>query len=376
MKITIITSPFVYIPPNGYGAVERIWSDMAKEMVHEGHQVTLLSKQFNKQTKTAVTNGVTAKYIKGYAWTGSLKKDLVLDFLYSIRALRALDKTDILVLNTFWSPLLCFFFKRKYLKAVYNIQRFPKGQFKYFKHIDRLSCVSSAVYNELIMQAPTTKSIANVISNPVNTEIFKYSKENLSENNKFRIVYTGRVHPEKGLTILVKACDLLIDKYPNIELVLVGPRKLSDGGGGDIYIDKLNNLATKFSIIWCDPISDAHLLKKEIDKSSIFCYPSVAEKGETFGVSPLEAMAAGRATVVSGLTCFKDFVVHGENGLIFNHKLNEPELALKDAIELLINNSELRNKLAFNGSQTALNFSNKKIANSYLKDFEQILNKK
>jgi glycosyltransferase involved in cell wall biosynthesis len=279
-------------------------------------------------------------------------------------------------LNTFWSPLICFLFGWKYKKTVYNIARFPKGQFKFFKHINRLSCVSSAVYNELIKQTPTVENIAKVISNPVNTKVFTYSKEYQLKSNKFRIVYTGRVHPEKGLTVLVKACNLLIDRFPNIELVLVGPRAVSNGGGGDVYINKLKKLATKFSIIWCDPISDANLLKKEIVKSSIFCYPSIAEKGETFGVSPLEAMATGRATIVSGLTCFKDFVKHGVNGLIFNHNTKEPEVELKKAIELLIKDTDLRNKLAFNGAQTALSFSNKKIANLYLKDFNELLNKK
>jgi glycosyltransferase involved in cell wall biosynthesis len=223
----------------------------------------------------------------------------------------------------------------------------------------------------LIQQTPSVKNIAKVISNPVNTKIFTLTKQ--IESDKFRIVYTGRVHPEKGLLILIEACNSLFEKYPNIELVIVGPRSISNGGGGDSYIEELNSRATKFSIIWVDPISDANLLKNEIAKGSIFCYPSIAAKGETFGVSPLEAMAAGRATVVSNLACFKDFVIDNENGLIFNHFKENPEKELYNKIELLINNTEFRNKLAINGAKTALNFSNKKIADKYILDFSELL---
>lgn len=371
MKITIITSPFGHIPPYGYGAVERIWFNVAEEMALDGHQVAFISKKKGEINTEVKDSGVSIKYLSGYSWTGSQKKDIILDFIYSFRALFMLTKTDILILNTFWSPLLCFLFKHKYKKTMYNIARFPKGQFRFFKHIDRLSCVSTSVYNELIKQTPSVKNIAKVISNPVNTKVFTLTKQMDSDN--FRIVYTGRVHPEKGLLILVEACSSLFEKYPNIELAIVGPRSISNGGGGDSYIEELNRRASKCPIIWIDPISDPHLLKNEIAKGSIFCYPSIASKGETFGVSPLEAMAAGRATVVSNLACFKDFVIDHENGLIFNPFKGNPVKELYDKIELLINNSELRNKLAINGAKTALNFSNKKIADKYILDFSELL---
>lgn len=374
MKITIITSPFGFIPPNGYGAVEKIWFDVANEMVKQGHELSFLSKRFDKQITANNIDGIKIKYIKGYDWTGSLKKDLVLDFIYSFKAMFALKKTDVLVLNTFWSPLICFLFFWKYKKTVYNVARFPKGQFKFFKHIDRLSCVSSAVYEALIQQTPSVKHLAKVISNPVNTDVFKVSEVKHFKNDTLRIVYTGRVHPEKGLDLLVKAFNMLCDEYSNIELAIVGPRAISNGGGGDAYIKSLNDLATKFKINWINPVSDANLLKSEIDKATIFCYPSVAEKGETFGVAPLEAMATGCATIVSDLACFKDFISHKINGLVFNHKAAQPEVELKNAIKLLLNDNDLRHKLAKNGASTALDFSNKNIADLYLKDFKQLLN--
>ena len=374
MKITVITSPFGYIPPFGFGAVERLWYNLSVEWVKQGHKVFFLSKKNNEEKQHTIQDGINIKYLKGYSRSKSLKTDIFLDFFFSIRALFYMKKTDVLVLNTFWSPLICFLFFWKYKKTVYNVARFPKHQFRFFKHIDRLSCVSQAVYNELIVQTPSVESITNIINYPINTEIFKYYSSENTDSEKITIVYTGRVHPEKGLTILVEAVDLLIQNYPFLELEIVGPRTIKDGGGGDDYINKLNALATSFSIVWCDPISDPILLKNKIIKGSIYCYPSVAEKGETFGVAPLEAMATGRATIVSNLGCFKDFVHDKKNGLIFDHNNKNAVVLLKKQLEILIKDKELRLKLGLEAHKTSLNFTNKKIANLHLKDFDSLLN--
>ena len=162
----------------------------------------------------------------------------------------------------------------------------------------------------------------------------------------------------------------------NLKLVLVGPHLVKDGGGGTSYINVLNNLAKNFTLEWIDPISDPFQLRNEIAKSDIFCYPSIAEKGETFGVAPLEAMATGRATIVSELRCFQDFVKNDINGLVFNHRAANSVELLKQKLEILIDNIELREALSKEGAKTALEFSNEKIAEQYLNDFETLLNKK
>ena len=60
------------------------------------------------------------------------------------------------------------------------------------------------------------------------------------------------------------------------------------------------------------------LLAKEIRKGDIFCYPSIAGLGETFGVALLRQWLR-LVPIVSNLDCFKDFIVDNENGLVFDH---------------------------------------------------------
>lgn len=374
MKISIITSPFGCIPPHAIGAIEKRWYNVSKVFVENNNQVYFLSKKPNEinVSNNTFSDGINIKYISGYEWKKSQKVNIILDLIYSIKALLILEKTDILILNTFWTPLLAIFFKWKYKKVVYNVARFPKGQFKFYKYIDRLSCVSTAVYNALILQTPERENQSKIIPNPVDLTFF-YPQEKI-HSKKFTILYSGRIHPEKGLLVLAAAFDKLCEKYSNVsfELKLVGATSISEGGGGQVYINEINSKTSR-AISYIPPIYDPKELAKVMNQADIYCYPSLAEKGETFGVAPLEAMALGKATIVSNLDCFKDFAIHNENAYIFNHREN-PIDNLFLALENIYLDENLRNRIAIQASKDALQFSNKNIADFYLKDFEILLN--
>lgn len=78
----------------------------------------------------------------------------------------------------------------------------------------------------------------------------------------------------------------------------------------------------------------------------IFCYPSLAERGETFGVAIAEAMAAGAAPVVSNLACFNELVRDGDTGLVFDHRGPGAEERLADVLARLLSDAALRRSLA------------------------------
>ncbi|PPD49812.1 MAG: lipopolysaccharide N-acetylglucosaminyltransferase [Methylobacter sp.] len=372
MKISIITSPFGRLPPTGIGAIEKRWYNVGTFMGSIGNEVIFYCKKDSVIRQSSNIN-VHFVHLRGFNRTGKLIGDIFLDFIYTVKAIFALKPCDVLVLNTFWSPFLCLLTRNKYQVSVYNVARFPKGQFKYFKFIDRLSCVSDAVEKAVIEQAPDRRNQMKVINNPVDTKSF-FFRSKLPPCGGIRLCYTGRVHPEKGLDILVKAYVVLKKTYPNLRLSIVGARTIGDGGGGEGYSGFLERLADGHLIDWVEPISDASSLADEIAKCDIYCYPSVAERGETFGVAPLEAMAVGRATIVSALDCFKDFIEDGVTGLVFDHRDNCPEIRLAEKIEYLILNPGVRGKIAQLGSQIAHEkFSTESIALQYLEDFKYLL---
>lgn len=375
MEISIITSPFGCLPPSGIGAVERVWYNLALVMAQIGHHVTFYCKRPKDRPMPDVKN-IRIVYLKGYDRSGSLLKDICSDLVYSVKAIFMMQQCDALVLNTFWSPLICLFQKYKYQISIYNVARYPKQQFKYFKYIDRLACVSTAVGKALLIQSPRRTHQVKVIFNPVDVSAFAY-RPVAHNGSAFSLCYTGRIHPEKGLDILVQSFAMLRKRYPDIRLSLVGAQTVNLGGGGCEYCDRLNKLAEGALINWVDPISDASQLASEIAKCDIYCYPSVAEYGETFGVAPLEAMAVGRATIVSSLECFTDFVEDGVTGLVFDHQSVDPVEQLASKIEYLITHPDAREAIARAGSRVAHDrFRTERIAQEYLDDFESLLREK
>lgn len=374
MKITIITGPFLCLPPYTIGAVEKLWYGLGDYWRKDGHEVTYISKK----PENAETKNINNIYVKGSERTGSWLKDFFIDFFYSFNALKAMPKTDVLILNTLWSPLMIRLFRRKYKLSVFSVERFPKKQIGIYDclgGVDLFRCNSTAVYNEVIKQSPKSMQKVITVPNYIDTTIFncKHEKRNIV-TNEFIVSYAGRVNQEKGLHYIIKACnEIVLETGNKIRIQIIGACDKERGGSGKEYVQELNQLATTVKIDWVDPIYNATILAEKLKEADAFCYPSIAEYGETFGVAPLEAMGLGIPTIVSDLECFKDFASNGINVLIFNHRSKNPTDELKSKILELIQDDKLRKKISEEGFKTAQNFNAESISKQYEEIFEKYL---
>ena len=367
MRIGIITSPFGPLPPNALGAVERRWYYVGVCMSAKGHEVTFYSKKDNHYNPD---NSVQIVQISGYKRTKSIYGDIVKDFVFTLKSLFKLRKCDILVQNTFWSPILSPLVWWKYKKAVYNVARMPKGQFRFYKAVDQFSCVSAAVKEALEKKIGHNPKIVTVC-NPLNLKYFKYSPK-VIDHETVTIAYHGRIHKEKGLDLLCGAAQNLSHNY-KIHLNIIGPYETEKGGSGIEYVNMLKTLCPNVDISFPGGISNPKELNEELSKCDIYCYPSVADQGETFGVSPLEAMGTGRPVVVSGLACFKDFIEDKKNGLVFDHHADNAVEQLTEQIRRLIDNPQMRYELGMAAYKKAQEFSVDNITEQYIHNFRNLL---
>jgi len=375
LKITIVQGAFLPVPPLMGGAVEKVWFALGKEFARRGHEVVHISRHCLGLPREETIEGVRHIRVAGYDTPSSLAVLKGLDLIYSLRALRVLPVADILVTNTFWLPF--FVRSKRYGKLYVHAARYPKGQMRFYAHADRLQTVSHPIREAIVREVPQLTVKVRCIPNPLSGEVpalelGKYK----GEGKEKRIMYAGRIHPEKGIALLLDAIALIPEeRLDGWKLYVVGPAEAKYGGGGEAYLAELKRRSKKISkkIVWTGAIFDSDCLNEYYRSASLFVYPSLAEKGETFGLAPLEAMAQGCPALVSNLDCFRDFINEDVNGFVFDHRAENPALALAEKLQALIGDRERLAEAAVWAHQKAGEFSLGCVAGQYLEDFQSLV---
>ncbi len=372
MRITIVQGAFLPVPATRGGAIEKAFHALAKEFAAADHRVDYISRLCDDLPRQeSESPNLRHIRIKGYDAPRSLPKLKWLDLLYSLRARRILPEADILVTHTFWLPILAR--NDRHGKLYVHVGRSPKGQMKFYRHAARLQTVSSPIVRRIHQELPPkAHGLANRLPYPLDPAFLKPA-DHQSPRDK-TILFAGRIHPEKGLDLLICAYRNLPEQIQHQwKLKILGPWRKEHGGAGSPYMESLRKLAEGTDIQFMEPIFDQQLLVQEYDKASIFAYPSLAEQGETFGLAALEAMSRGCLTLVSELDCFKDFIAHGDNGFIFNHRDTNPTTVLARHLSRLLETPEDLRPVAEKAIATAQAYSPASVGKAFIKDFECLL---
>jgi glycosyltransferase involved in cell wall biosynthesis len=297
----------------------------------------------------------------------------ILDLSYSRRVRRVLPTADILVTNTFWLPLLVRDSSRG--KIYVHVGRYPKGQMRLYGRAARLQAPSSEVADAIKRELPSAAQKVIAIPYPRPQLISAEAPLALEARAKI-VLYVGRVHPEKGVHILVEAfARLRRSDFADWKLIIVGSTDSREGGGGEDYLRQLQQSAAvaRDRIVFRGPIFDAAVLEKEFRAARIFAYPSLAVRGETFGLAPLEAMTHGCAVLVSDLGCFRDFILPNETGFVFEGGAPNPADSLVVAFRDALSDPVRLERIARAGQLKSEEFSRARVADKFLIDFEKLI---
>jgi phosphatidylinositol alpha-mannosyltransferase len=158
------------------------------------------------------------------------------------------------------------------------------------------------------------------------------------------IGFMGRFEENrKGLSVLIEALPAIIEKIPEIRVIVAGP-----GNPATILEDMDPHLRQRFTFL--GRISEQD---KANFMSSVSIYVAPNTGGESFGIILAEALAGGASVLASDIPAFDSLLGHGKYGSLFQSE-NAQDLA-KRAIELL-NNPDLRTAIAKAGREYAQNF--------------------
>ncbi len=333
MRINIVTGPFFSVPPAPAGAVEWVWFLLGKELAKRGHHVTLLARKSVAYHQDVETPNLAILRRGGFAQTNNIWIDLGKDMVYSFSQMLQLPPADFTITNAFWLPPVLLM-RRSVGYIVPSINRYPKGQMGLYKHCAFIAPCSGAIARAIEEQYPALKPKIRLIPNVIDTQAFIPPKKARCYSGVKTILFTGRIHPEKGLHVLVDAFNLLCQQTSDLRLKIVGPWQTDRGGGGDEYLGKLRRIAGTLPVEFYNSISDRHKLAELCQSAHFYCYPSLAAKGEALPVAPIEAMATGLIPIVSNLACFDDYITD-ETGIRFERGA-DPAKNLRDALERAI----------------------------------------
>jgi mannosyltransferase len=154
---------------------------------------------------------------------------------------------------------------------------------------------------------------------------------------RYAIGCFGRVRPQKGTDLFVEAMCALLPKYPEYTAVIVGA---VDGRG---FADALEarvraaGLAERVRFLGELPMAE---LPRWYQRISIYAFTS---RNEGFGLTLIEAMAAGAALVAARAGAAETVVVDGETGVLVP---TGDAAALAAALEPLMRDPERARQMA------------------------------
>ncbi len=207
---------------------------------------------------------------------------------------------------------------------------------------------------------PQAAEICHAVFNGCDVDRFSADENASAPTGQTRLLFVGRVSPEKGLHVLVEAFVKLAERHPDLHLDLVGdisslPRNLIVDLSRDPIINALDRFyddktyrehlegrvpaALKDRVHFVGNVPQADLVA-HYEKSDVFILPSSCH--EAFGMPLAEAMACGKPAIGARAGGIPELFDEGRTGFVVDR---EDPAALADAIGKLLDDPELRREM-------------------------------
>lgn len=209
------------------------------------------------------------------------------------------------------------------------------------------------------------ESIFITYNSPDTDELFEIKakikdKPNLLNKNEYRIIHVGRLVKWKRVDLLISSIHRLKNKYPEIELIVIGT-----GPEKDNLVNQTKELNIADNVKFIGGIYENEILGQYLSESAIYVLAGMG------GLSINDAMCFGKPVICS--VCDgteKKLVRVNINGFIFkNGNLDD----LTEKIDILLSNPDLLKKMgdmSFSIIENEINSNT--VVKNYIKAFEYI----
>lgn len=216
---------------------------------------------------------------------------------------------------------------------------------------DKVTVISSALQS---IVKDLGREDAVVIPNGIDTKMFEGTLTKIPG----RILFVGRLEKMKGIDVLLRAFAQLKIPQQHPSSGAAHVRIVGHGSQRQSLEQLSRDLGISDRVVFVGRI-DPSAIASEYMQAEIFCGLS---RSEALGNVFLEAQAAGCAVVASNVGGIPDIVKDGETGLLIPP--DDIEAATK-ALERLLSDKDLCQKLAANGQKNANGYDWLRIAKMY-----------
>lgn len=185
-----------------------------------------------------------------------------------------------------------------------------------------------------------------------------------------RVAFVGKLTVMKGIVTLFRAWKLVREAGVDAQLhIYAGDRPGVHGSSMRRELLGLLPPATVPSVVFHGQVARERVLA-ELPLATCAVFPSYTE---SFGYAPLEAMAAGCATIFTTRACGPELITHGQNGVLVDP--DDPR-GLADALLALLADPSLARRLGESGRVRSERFAVPRIASEQLAFFESVLERR
>lgn len=347
------------------GGTEHLVTDICNEMYKRGNEVHLyiVNDLYSSYMLERLDSGIRVSLQKR-AVSGGHVVDTVLKVTKYIRGFKidvvhcnALDTPELLVLHPFLF---------RHVRIVYTVHGI--GQYRglnrcriWYRNLicDWIIGISNSVVQDMIQSGACSQKVIE-IKNAINFEKFSICQNKKLDKKRIVLGNVARVVPkEKGQDILIRAVALLTTKYPDIVCYFAGDTNQIPSEEFDRLLETVHDLGIDDNIIFLGNIDDIPAFLQSID---IFVLPS---RTEGFGLSLVEAIAAGVPCIASNVYGPEEILQKGKYGLLFE---SENEIDLAEKVGWLLDHYiEAINEIDRNKQYIREEFSIEKMCNNLLR---------
>lgn len=219
----------------------------------------------------------------------------------------------------------------------------------------RTIAVSEDLKGFIVKRVGINANRISVIHNGIDISRYNLPKQENKLNITSPIIGTvGNLYPVKGHIYLLKAAKKIINEFPAATFIFIGKKTE--------YINELikesDRLGLEKNVKFLGFREDVPELLSIMD---VFAAPSLSEG---ISLAILQAMAAAKPVVATGIGGTPEIITHGKTGILVPSKDSD---MLANNILLLLKNKDLANKLAYSAKEKVRDkFSIDYMVNNYI----------